>query len=214
MMIGRASKWWLDRTAAACGLLILAPLLLGLSVLVLLTMGRPVFFRQQRPGLHEKAFILVKFRTMKMVAPGMSESQIAASDAMRLTVFGSWLRKYSLDELPQLWNVFVGDMSLVGPRPLLMSYLARYSPEQSRRHLMRPGITGLAQVSGRNQMSWESKFSYDVHYVDEWSFLLDCKILVRTVAKVLASEGVSAQGAATMPEFVGGTETHPDKMET
>ena len=155
-------------------------------------MGRPVFFVQERPGLNGKPFKLVKFRTMR---------EGTESDGERLTRLGKLLRATSLDELPELWNVLRGEMSLVGPRPLLMRYLPRYTPEQARRHEMRPGITGWAQVNGRNALSWEQKFVYDVWYVDHQSFWLDMKILWLTIWQVIARRGINAEGEATMGEF-------------
>ena len=172
------------------------PVLAVLAVLVRCKLGRPVFFRQQRPGLHGRIFTIIKFRTM-LPADGPLHT-----DAARLTSFGSWLRATSLDELPELLNVLAGEMSLVGPRPLLVQYLDRYTPEQARRHEVRPGITGLAQVMGRNSLSWEEKFRWDLHYVDHHSFWLDLRILIMTFAKVTKREGISARGEATMPEFL------------
>ena len=189
-----------DVVAAGVGLLVLWPLLLVVAVGVLADVGRPVLFRQLRPGLHGKPFELVKFRTMR------SDSRAGkgvASDAARLTRFGRLLRATSLDELPELWNVLRGDMRLVGPRPLLMQYLDRYTPEQARRHDVRPGLTGWAQVNGRNALGWEEKFALDTWYVDNRSFLLDLKILFLTVGKVLRPSGISGEGAATMTEFMG-----------
>ncbi|RLP73543.1 sugar transferase [Mycetocola manganoxydans] len=171
------------------------------AVAVAVRLGRPVLFRQPRPGLHGKVFTLVKFRTMKTATAGEGVS----SDAARLTSFGRILRATSLDELPTLSNVIKGDMSLVGPRPLLTSYLDRYSPEQARRHEVRPGVTGLAQVNGRNAITWEEKFAMDVDYVNNRSFKLDLQILWATVSSVLRRSGVSAEGQATMTEFHGTT---------
>lgn len=187
-------------------LLILLALPLLLPAMLLLTwqvrrkLGSPVFFRQARPGMNGKPFNMVKFRTMTD-ARG-SDGQLLP-DAERLTAFGRFLRASSLDELPELWNVLKGDMSLVGPRPLLMEYLPLYSPEQARRHEARPGITGWAQVNGRNALSWEEKFKLDVWYVDHRSLWLDIKILWLTVRKVLVREGISAAGEATMSKFTG-----------
>lgn len=164
-------------------------------------LGSPVFFRQIRPGLHAQPFQMIKFRTMTD-ARGPSGQLLSDSD--RLTPFGRFLRSSSLDELPELWNVLKGDMSLVGPRPLLMEYLPLYSPEQARRHEVRPGITGWAQVNGRNSLSWEEKFKLDVWYVDHRSLWLDIKILWLTVRKVLVREGISGEGEATMSKFTGG----------
>lgn len=176
------------------------PLMAAVAFAVLMTMGRPVFFKQTRPGLHGRPFRLTKFRTMLAQSP---PGRAPLPDAERLTPFGRFLRSTSLDELPELWNVLVGDMSLVGPRPLLMEYLPLYTPEQARRHEVRPGITGWAQVNGRNAISWEEKFAMDVWYVDHRSLSLDVSILLRTVTKVLAREGISAEGEATTQPFTG-----------
>lgn len=175
------------------------PIQAVVALAVRLSMGRPVFFRQQRPGLHGEPFDMVKFRTMHTE----SLERGLVDDASRLTATGRFLRSASLDELPTLWNVVRGDMSLVGPRPLLMRYLPRYNAEQSRRHDVRPGLTGLAQVSGRNAISWEERFRLDVEYVDHHSVLGDLRILAATVAKVLKRDGISAEGEATMTEFMG-----------
>jgi sugar transferase EpsL len=177
------------------------PVLLVLAVLVRVKLGAPVFFRQKRPGRNERIFELVKFRTM---TDGRDATGVLKPDAERLTAFGRWLRGTSLDELPELWNVLKGEMSLVGPRPLLVQYLERYSPEQRRRHAVPPGLTGWAQINGRNAISWEEKFALDVWYVDHRSLALDVKILFRTVWQVVRREGISAPGDATMPEFRGG----------
>ncbi len=176
------------------------PLTLPASVAILSTMGRPIFFEQERPGLGGKPFRLKKFRTMRHLRPG---EDMLATDADRITKVGQFLRSTSIDELPTLLNVLAGDMSLVGPRPLLMRYLARYSPEQARRHEVKPGVTGWAQVNGRNTLSWEEKFKHDVWYVDHASLALDLKILAMTALKVVQRDGISAEGAATMPEFMG-----------
>lgn len=189
-----------DFTVALVCLLVLWPLIVTTYVLVLIRMGRPVLFVQQRPGLNSKPFYIYKFRTMLSTR---DENNQLLADVYRMTSLGNFLRKYSLDELPQLFNVLKGDLSLVGPRPLLMEYLPLYSVEQARRHLVRPGVTGLAQVSGRNAINWEDKFKLDVWYVDHQSFWLDVKILLLTVKKVLLSEGVSAEGEATMSRFTG-----------
>lgn len=162
-------------------------------------MGSPVLFRQQRPGLDGEPFEMLKFRTMLLPDPERG----LVSDEDRMTRLGSFLRSTSLDELPTLWNIVKGDMSVVGPRPLLMQYLGRYTPEQARRHEVRPGLTGLAQVSGRNAISWEEKFAHDVEYVDTRSLSLDLRIIVRTALQVLRRDGISAEGAVTMPEFMG-----------
>ncbi len=181
-------------------LLALALPLLLLWALVRRKLGSPVLFRQVRPGLHGRPFMMVKFRTMTDERGADGE---LLPDAQRLTSFGRFLRATSLDELPELWNVLRGEMSLVGPRPLLMEYLPLYSPEQARRHEVRPGITGWAQVNGRNALSWEERFKLDVWYVDHRSLWLDLCILWMTVRKVIVREGISAQGEATMPRFTG-----------
>lgn len=185
---------------AAVALLLLAIPLLLLVWLIRRKLGSPVFFRQTRPGVHGHAFEMIKFRTM--TDSRGSDGELLC-DALRLTPFGRFLRATSLDELPELWNVIKGDMSLVGPRPLLVEYLPLYSPEQARRHEVRPGITGWAQVNGRNALSWDDKFKLDVWYVDHRSLWLDIKILWLTVKKVLVREGISAAGEATMSKFTG-----------
>ncbi|WP_225784954.1 sugar transferase [Xenophilus sp. Marseille-Q4582] len=181
-------------------LLLLAPVLLALAVAVAVALRAPPLFVQRRPGLHGRPFAMVKFRTMTEARDG--QGRLLADDH-RLTPFGRALRATSLDELPELWNVLLGHMSLVGPRPLLMEYLPLYTAEQARRHEVRPGITGWAQINGRNALSWEQKFALDVWYVDHRSFALDLRILARTAGKVLARDGVSAAGEATMPRFTG-----------
>lgn len=201
-MRSQAIKRVVDIAGASVGIILVAPVLLVVSLLVLLTMGRPVLFRQQRPGLRGKPFTLYKFRTMRDARTASGE---LLPDDLRLTTFGKWLRSTSLDELPELFNVLKGEMSLVGPRPLLMEYLPRYSPEQARRHEVKPGITGWAQVNGRNALTWEEKFRMDVWYVDHWNLWLDMKILLLTIWKVLKREGISAEGSATMPVFTGNT---------
>lgn len=189
-----------DFVASFVCLVLLWPLIAAIYLLILIRMGRPVFFMQQRPGLHTKPFYIYKFRTMLSTRDKNDE---LLADEKRMIPLGKFLRKYSLDELPQLINVLRGDLSLVGPRPLLMEYLPLYSLEQARRHLLRPGVTGLAQVSGRNAISWEDKFKLDVWYVDNQSFWLDVKILLLTVKKVFLSEGISAEGEVTMSKFTG-----------
>jgi lipopolysaccharide/colanic/teichoic acid biosynthesis glycosyltransferase len=179
------------------GLVLLSPLLVVIGLAVYVSLGRPILLRQTRPGVHGRPFTLTKFRTMRMA----KSSDTAESDAERLTRFGRWLRAMSLDELPELWNVVKGDMSLVGPRPLLMEYLPLYTPEQASRHDVRPGITGWAQVNGRNALTWEEKFQDDVWYVENRSFSLDLRILGRTVAAVLNSQGISQQGHPTTERF-------------
>jgi lipopolysaccharide/colanic/teichoic acid biosynthesis glycosyltransferase len=189
-----------DIAAAACALLVLALPLLVVIWMVRRKLGSPVFFTQVRPGMHGKPFKMVKFRSMTSERGADGE---LLPDAVRLTPFGRFLRSTSLDELPELWNVLKGDMSLVGPRPLLVEYLPLYSPEQARRHEVRPGITGWAQVNGRNALDWEAKFKLDVWYVDHRSLWLDIKILWLTIKKVLVREGISAAGEATMGKFTG-----------
>ncbi len=187
-------------------LIVLSPLLGSVALLVRWRLGAPILFRQQRPGLQGKPFILYKFRTM---TDARDEEGNLLPDAERLTDLGRFLRSTSLDELPELWNVLRGEMSLVGPRPLLMRYLDRYTPEQMRRHEVKPGITGWAQINGRNALTWEKKFELDVWYVDHVNFWLDLKILFLTLLKVLRQEGISAPGYATMPAFKGiEEETH------
>lgn len=193
-------KRLLDLLASAIGLLLLAVPLALLAWQVRRKLGSPVLFTQVRPGLHGKPFRMVKFRTM---TDARDASGALLPDAQRLTPFGRFLRASSLDELPELWNVLRGEMSLVGPRPLLMQYLPLYSPEQARRHEVRPGITGWAQVNGRNAISWADKFALDVWYVDHRSLWLDVRILWLTVRKVLVRDGISAAGEATMPAFTG-----------
>ena len=189
-----------DILGAVFGLLILLPIIVTLAWQVRRKLGSPVLFRQTRPGLHGKPFQLIKFRTMRN-AIGLDGRPLP--DSERMTSFGSFLRSASLDELPELWNVLKGDMSLVGPRPLLMEYLPLYSLEQARRHEVRPGVTGWAQVNGRNALSWDEKFRLDVWYVDNHSFWLDLKILALTVKKVFVREGISAAGEVTMTYFTG-----------
>ena len=190
----------IDFTCAALGLIVLSPLLLAMAAIVRLTIGSPVFFRQKRPGLGGKAFWIYKFRTMLNRTDAGGKP---LPDGERMTRFGSFLRRSSLDELPELYNVLRGDMSLVGPRPLLMQYLDRYTADQSRRHEVRPGVTGWAQVNGRNAITWEEKFALDVWYVDHYGLWLDLRILFMTVLKVFRREGISADSHATMPEFMG-----------
>jgi sugar transferase EpsL len=193
-------KRLLDLVFVAIAGLLLSPLIIFVSGLILMNMGPPVFFRQVRPGLHCKPFTLVKFRTM---TNDCDDEGCLLPDECRLTRLGRFLRRTSIDELPQLWNVLKGDLSLVGPRPLLMQYICRYSPEQMRRHDAKPGITGWAQVNGRNAITWEEKFALDVWYVDNWSLWLDIKILFMTLVKVFKGEGISHEGHATMEEFRG-----------
>ena len=193
-------KRFIDFTVGLFGLLAVSPFILLLTILIHLKLGSPVFFRQARPGQHGCIFNMVKFRTM---TNARNSEGALLPDAQRLTAFGKFLRSSSLDELPGMWNVLKGDMSLVGPRPLLVEYLPLYSPEQARRHEVRPGITGWAQVNGRNTLQWEDKFKLDVWYVDHQSLWLDAKILWLTVRKVLMRDGISAAGEATMSKFKG-----------
>ncbi|MGP9820430.1 sugar transferase [Salinarimonas sp. NSM] len=190
----------LDVILAGTALILLAPVIAVVAVLVRRKLGSPVLFVQERPGLGGRPFRMLKFRTMR---DALDASGAPLPDAERLTGFGRALRATSLDELPELWNVLKGDMSLVGPRPLLMEYLPLYTPEQARRHEVRPGLTGWAQVNGRNAVGWEERFAMDVWYVDNASLALDLKILLMTVRKVLVREGISAQGEATMGKFRG-----------
>jgi lipopolysaccharide/colanic/teichoic acid biosynthesis glycosyltransferase len=178
----------------------LFPLTIVVALLVWLQMGPPVFFRQARPGYKAKPFALLKFRSMNSAT---DEQGSLLSDDKRLTKLGRFLRRCSLDELPQLWNVLRGDMSFVGPRPLLMQYLDRYSAQQARRHEVKPGITGWAQVNGRNALSWEERFQHDVWYADNWNFWIDLKVVAKTIQKVFSQEGISKSGHATVPEFIG-----------
>jgi lipopolysaccharide/colanic/teichoic acid biosynthesis glycosyltransferase len=196
----RRVKRIVEAMVAGTGLLVLAPVAALIALLIRVSVGRPVLFRQVRPGVHGDPFTLVKFRTM-LDATG--PDGLPLPDAARLTRVGTILRKTSLDELPQLWNVLRGDISLVGPRPLLMEYLPLYTADQARRHDVRPGITGWAQVNGRNAIGWEQKFALDVWYVDHWSLRLDFRILVKTIGKVFRREGISGAGEATMAKFTG-----------
>lgn len=189
-----------DIAASASALVVLSPVLAITAYKVKKELGSPVLFRQVRPGLHGKPFEMIKFRTMK---DATDKEGNALPDSERLTEFGKKLRASSLDELPELWNVLKGDMSLVGPRPLLMEYLPLYSVEQAKRHNVRPGVTGYAQVNGRNSLSWEDKFKLDTWYVEHQTFLLDMKILLKTVKKVIIKDGISAEGEATMTKFTG-----------
>jgi len=192
-----ALKRVVDVVGAVALLVVTSPVLALAALLVRATMGAPVLFRQSRPGLHGRMFTLVKLRTMRAAAA------VGGDDERRLTALGRLLRVTSIDELPELWNVLTGDMSLVGPRPLLPQYLQRYSREQARRHEVKPGLTGLTQVSGRNALSWDEKFALDVWYVDHWSLGLDVRILWRTLVAVVRRDGIAAAGHATMPEFMG-----------
>lgn len=189
-----------DIVASALGLLLLSIVIAVVAWKIRCKLGSPVLFRQVRPGLDGKPFEMIKFRTMRDAVDAQGNS---LPDSDRMTPFGSFLRASSLDELPELWNVLKGDMSLVGPRPLLMEYLPLYSPEQYRRHEVRPGVTGWAQINGRNALSWEEKFKLDVWYVDNRSLWLDLKILFLTIKKVVVRDGISAEGEVTMPKFTG-----------
>ena len=195
-------KRLIDLLAAAALLVLLAPLLILIGVLVWRRLGSPVLFRQARPGLGGVPFQMVKFRTMR---DAVDASGQPLPDVERLTTFGRFLRSTSLDELPELWNVFKGDMSLVGPRPLLMEYLPLYSAQQARRHEVKPGITGWAQVNGRNSLDWPARFALDIWYVDNQSLWLDLRILCLTLLKVVRRDGVSEAGQATMTKFKGNT---------
>ncbi|WP_439841693.1 sugar transferase [Aeromonas taiwanensis] len=189
-----------DMVTSFCALLLFSPIIALVAWKIRKNLGSPVLFRQTRPGLNGRPFEMVKFRTMKDAADVQGN---ILPDAERMTPLGNKLRSSSLDELPELWNVLKGDMSLVGPRPLLMQYLPLYNKDQARRHEVRPGVTGWAQINGRNAISWEDKFKLDVWYVDNRSFWLDCKILILTVRKVLMKDGISASDHVTMPEFDG-----------
>ncbi len=189
-----------DIIASSSGLIFLSPVFLILIYLIRKNLGEPVFFTQERPGKDGKPFKMIKFRSMR---DAVDKDGNPLPDSERLTPFGKKLRATSLDELPELWNVLKGEMSLVGPRPLLMSYLPLYNEFQNRRHEMRPGVTGWAQVNGRNALSWDEKFAHDIWYIDHYSFWLDMKILFLTVKKVFIKEGISAEGEATMPYFTG-----------
>ena len=191
-----------DIAVATSALVVLAPVYTVTAYKVRKNLGSPIFFYQERPGLYGKPFEMLKFRSMKDATDTNGD---ALSDSERLTDFGKRLRDSSLDELPELWNVIKGDMSLVGPRPLLMEYLPLYNDEQKRRHHVRPGITGYAQVNGRNAIGWNEKFALDTWYVDNQSLWLDIKILAKTVRKVIIKDGISAEGEATMPKFTGNT---------
>jgi lipopolysaccharide/colanic/teichoic acid biosynthesis glycosyltransferase len=195
-------KRGMDVVVAGVALAVLWPVMAAVGLAILVCDGAPVIFRQKRPGLGGRAFTLLKFRTMREDRD--ADGRLLADEA-RVTALGKVLRELSVDELPQLWNVLRGDMSLVGPRPLLMEYLERYSAEEMRRHEVKPGITGWAQVNGRNATSWRERFALDVWYVDHRSLALDVKILLRTVWSVLSRRGIAFEGDATMPEFMGGS---------
>lgn len=197
---GKFGKRALDIVSSAAALLLLSPVALVVAIAVRLTMGPPVIFRQVRPGLHGRPFVMYKFRTMLDLR---DEQGNLLPDEQRLTKLGKFLRRFTLDEIPELWNVLKGDMSAVGPRPLLMEYLPLYTPEQARRHEVKPGMAGPVIISGRNLLDWEEKFKFDVWYVDNLSFWVDLRILAETVLKVLGGEGVSRSGDQTMPKFQG-----------
>jgi len=199
-----------DLALAIPTLIVLSPALGLIALLVRFNLGTPVLFRQQRPGLHGRPFILFKFRTMTDARDARGN---LLPDAQRLTPFGRFLRSTSLDELPELWNVIKGDMSLIGPRPLRIEYLPLYTPHQARRHEVRPGITGWAQVNGRNALSWEKRFDLDVWYVDHLSFSLDLNIILRTIRAIIRREGISAEGHVTMYRFTG-TQTSDSSNHT
>ena len=193
-------KRFVDIIGALTGLILFAPIFAVVPVFLIIKLGSPILFRQVRPGLHGRSFLMIKFRTMSQIT---DHDGLLLTDAERLSRLGKFLRSTSLDELPGLWNVLKGDMSLVGPRPLLTEYLPLYTPEQARRHEVRPGITGWAQINGRNALGWKEKFALDVWYVDNQSFWLDLKIIWRTVHKVIKRDGINAAGEATMPKFTG-----------
>jgi sugar transferase EpsL len=198
--LGGWAKRALDICAAGAALVVLSPVLAAVALSCAMSGGGPILFRQVRPGLKGRPFQILKFRTMR---PALQAGAAGMDDAARITRLGRMLRASSLDELPELWNVVRGEMSLVGPRPLLMSYLPLYSPEQARRHDVRPGLTGWAQVHGRNAVDWEARLALDVWYVDHRSLWLDVKIIARTLVLVLRRQGISAEGHATMPAFTG-----------
>lgn len=197
---GRYFKRLLDFILSLIALVVLSPVFLIIALLVRIKLGSPVLFKQERPGLNEKIFTIYKFRTM---TDERDENGELLPNHLRLTKFGRALRSSSLDELPELFNILKGDMSFIGPRPLLIEYLPLYNEQQRRRHAVRPGLTGLAQVNGRNAITWEEKFHYDLEYVDNLSFLLDLKILVKTIVKVLKREGINSSEAVTMEKFKG-----------
>ncbi len=206
----RLIKSLLDRVFAAIALLMFSPLILIVAIAIYFRMGSPLIFSQPRPGKDGKIFRFYKFRTMTDERDAKGN---LLDDEQRLTAFGEFLRESSLDEIPQLWNILKGDMSLVGPRPLLVRYLERYSSQQARRHEVKPGITGLAQVKGRNAITWEEKFQLDVWYIDNWSLWLDLKILVMTFVKVLRKEGIDEEGQVSSSEFLGKIQDKQKVME-
>jgi undecaprenyl phosphate N,N'-diacetylbacillosamine 1-phosphate transferase len=196
----RYIKRFLDFILSLIAIIILSPIILFLSILVRVKLGSPILFKQQRPGLNEKIFTIYKFRTM---TDKKDENGELLPDEIRLTKFGKFLRSTSLDELPELFNILKGDMSIVGPRPLLIEYLERYDEHQKHRHDVRPGLTGLAQVNGRNLLSWEDKFKMDIEYINNINILLDVKIIINTIVKVFRREGISGEGTSTMEKFKG-----------
>jgi lipopolysaccharide/colanic/teichoic acid biosynthesis glycosyltransferase len=196
----KAIKWIADRLMSAIALLLLSPIFLIVAIAIYIRMGRPIVFAQPRPGKDGRLFTFYKFRTM---TDERDPNGNLLPDGQRLTALGQFLRQTSLDELPQLWNVLKGDMSFVGPRPLMVEYLERYSPEQARRHEVLPGITGWSQINGRNAISWQEKFELDVWYVERWSLWLDLKIFFLTIWKVLQQEGINQSGHATIEDFMG-----------
>jgi lipopolysaccharide/colanic/teichoic acid biosynthesis glycosyltransferase len=204
-------KRFFDLVLVIPGLILISPMLILVAIVAKFKIGSPVLFQQERPGIHGKIFRMIKFRSMRNDRDANGE---LLPDEVRLVPFGKLLRATSLDEFPELWNVIKGEMSLVGPRPLLAKYLDRYNPTQARRHEVRPGITGWAQINGRNAITWEEKFDYDVWYVDNLSFFLDVKILALTVLKVFKRSGTSAEGHATMPEFLGTPTTNKQEGAT
>ena len=210
-MYRKFGKRFFDLVLVIPGLILISPMLLLVAIVAKFKIGSPVLFQQERPGIHGKIFKMIKFRSMRNDRDANGE---LLPDEVRLVPFGKLLRATSLDEFPELWNVIKGEMSLVGPRPLLAKYLDRYNPTQARRHEVRPGITGWAQINGRNAITWEEKFDYDVWYVDNLSFFLDVKILALTVLKVFKRSGTSAEGHATMPEFLGTPTTNKQEGAT
>jgi lipopolysaccharide/colanic/teichoic acid biosynthesis glycosyltransferase len=196
-----------DLLISSCGLVILSPLLLFISILIVVFQGLPILFRQQRPGFRGKPFTIYKFRTM---SESLNPEVEPLPEDQRITKLGGFLRATSLDELPELINIFKGEMSIVGPRPLLIQYLARYSSEQARRHDVQPGLTGWAQINGRNTITWEEKFNMDLWYVDNWSFLLDMKIILLTIWKVIIREGIDEPGYISAGEFMGSNDEKND----
>ena len=210
-MYRKFGKRFFDLVLVIPGLILISPMLILVAIVAKFKIGSPVLFQQERPGIHGKIFRMIKFRSMRNDRDANGE---LLPDEVRLVPFGKLLRATSLDEFPELWNVIKGEMSLVGPRPLLAKYLDRYNPTQARRHEVRPGITGWAQINGRNAITWEEKFDYDVWYVDNLNFFLDVKILALTVLKVFKRSGTSAEGHATMPEFLGTSTTNKQEGAT